>query len=227
MVLRSSSHAFKIQRVESDDILPVSGVTWSTAYFTVGQGEQLVYPTPQGDITIDLPAEFCGAVDKRKSEFLAGRLCAFLALRSLGISGQVKRSGRAPIWPAGVCGSISHHEGRAIAVASVRHASLGVDYEAILKEEVVRDLEPAILTDSDRSRFDGSMSKAEYCTLVFCAKEAAYKAVSEWIDDIPDFSEAYVASLGLGYLNLAFRGLMIPVHYAINDAKCVTLATLF
>src|SRR3712207_1286527 len=49
---------------------------------------------------------------KRRREFAAGRQCARRALAHLGFAGVPlpASADRAPCWPVGVCGSISHTE---------------------------------------------------------------------------------------------------------------------
>ncbi|HWS27500.1 MAG TPA: hypothetical protein VN259_13150, partial [Xanthomonadales bacterium] len=81
----------------------------------------------------------------RRREFLAGRLAAHAALTALGERGAVGRQGRAPVWPQGCSGSISHANGCAVAVAaSARHwQALGIDLEAPIKADVVPTLRRA------------------------------------------------------------------------------------
>ena len=74
------------------------------------------------------------AVDKRRREFMAGRTCARRAMVALGEQAAPIPQGkdRAPIWPQGVVGSITHTDTRcAVAVARVADGfcSLGLDIE--------------------------------------------------------------------------------------------------
>src|ERR1700731_682487 len=77
---------------------------------------------------------------RRQLEFLCGRICAERALRDLGVlNSNVRRAiDRAPVWPPGVVGSISHtHEFAAAAIGlSTKFQSLGVDSERVVTEEV-------------------------------------------------------------------------------------------
>jgi len=81
------------------------------------------------------------AVPKRMQEFIAGRLCARRALSEIGIEGfpLLKGKGRAPIWPLGIVGSISHCQGYCgVAVAQKTDIeSLGLDVECV--EQVSMD----------------------------------------------------------------------------------------
>ena len=53
------------------------------------------------------------AVSKRQKEFKAGRLIAKTLLKEMGIQHFPLRmdNKRMPLWPSGICGSISHTEG--------------------------------------------------------------------------------------------------------------------
>ena len=73
------------------------------------------------------------AVPRRRREFAMGRACARRALARLGIENRPLLPGhdRAPVWPRGIVGSISHCEGFcAVAVARRdRTSSIGLDVE--------------------------------------------------------------------------------------------------
>src|SRR3979411_3554106 len=78
-----------------------------------------------------LPRPLRHAVESRQRELLAGRLCADFALRCLGAaSTHVAMAGdRAPVWPDGVVGSITHSGGFAAAAGAwaAGIAGLGLD----------------------------------------------------------------------------------------------------
>ena len=67
-----------------------------------------------------LPEPLRAAAPKRQREFLAGRHCAAHALRTAGLPETVGLQDRAPIWPKGAVGSISHSDARVVAVVSKR-----------------------------------------------------------------------------------------------------------
>ena len=111
-----------------------------------------------------------GAVPKRLAAFAAGRRAARAAMQGLGLT-QVAvpmAADRAPIWPAGLVGSISHSESHCVAVVSGGFGGLGIDLEPA--SELPADLWDTILC-ADEPVTSGLMAKA-----AFCAKEAAYKA---------------------------------------------------
>ena len=123
------------------------------------------------------------AVEKRKWEFRAGRHCARHALGELGLAESAILSGpdRAPLWPPGSVGSITHTGagGRAYAAAVVARASevraLGVDAE--LAEPLPDDLMPRVLTPSEQAFVDAldARERGLLAMLHFSAKEAFYK----------------------------------------------------
>jgi 4'-phosphopantetheinyl transferase EntD len=127
--------------------------------------------------------------EKRISDFSAGRLCARLALKQLGIEGfsLLPAKDRQPVWPAGIAGSITHTDGYTAAVVmrqgSVR--SVGVDSEAV--GAVHEGLWPRICAPAELESLRGftSAGRDERAALIFAAKEAFYKSqfplTGEWV----------------------------------------------
>ncbi|WP_091558411.1 4'-phosphopantetheinyl transferase family protein [Micromonospora pattaloongensis] len=132
-----------------------------------------------------LPAEeacaVAHAVETRRREFATARRCAREALTALGVPVRALPAGpsREPRWPDGVVGSITHCDGyRAAVVASrVRMATLGVDaepHDRLPRGVLDRIALPAEVDWVMRSTaIDGSV---HWDRLLFCAKEAVYKA---------------------------------------------------
>jgi 4'-phosphopantetheinyl transferase EntD len=135
-----------------------------------------------GDVSLLAPEEasiVASAVPKRVGEFAAGRLCARRALAEFGIENfALEAAGdRQPIWPEGFVGSITHTEGMYAAVVAERRLlrAIGVDTEAA--ESVKPELWPRILVAAEW-QWLASLERAEHAaaaTLIFSAKEAAYK----------------------------------------------------
>jgi 4'-phosphopantetheinyl transferase EntD len=121
------------------------------------------------------------AVDKRRREFTTARLCARRALAALGVPPAAILPGEqgVPTWPPGVVGTITHSAGyRAAAVARATDvASVGIDAEphdalpAGVARVVVLPAEAAGLSDLGRAA-----PTIHWDRLLFCAKEATYKA---------------------------------------------------
>lgn len=115
-----------------------------------------------------------GAVPHRLAEFSAGRQAARAALAALGHAPIALPMGpdRAPLWPAGIAGSISHAAGIAVAVA--RHGlPLGVDVEA--DAPLPEDLWPVITSAEERDHLPPG-DTGHRVRQVFAAKEALFKA---------------------------------------------------
>lgn len=142
------------------------------------------------------------AVESRRREFATARACARRALGELGLApSAIPRGERgAPVWPDGVVGSITHCAGyRAAAVAPTgRVATIGIDAEPNLPlpEGVPRMVASTEERDhaADLARHDQAVC---WDRLLFCAKEAVYKAwfplTGRWLD----FLEARVR-IGVG-----------------------------
>lgn len=221
-----TNEALMIETVETRALLPVPDVIWRSVIFRAGTAEALEYPSAQGMVRLEIPPDLRDAVPKRKSEFLAGRLCAALALRELGAEAHVGREGRAPIWPIAVTGSISHRDGRAMAVVSDKLSGLGLDCERVMSQETLAEVEHLILSDNDHVQIPRGWSDARFCTLAFSAKEAVYKALSNNLTDIPDFREARILEVSPTHAMIEFRGKSLPVLYVMDAVECITLAVV-
>lgn len=128
---------------------------------------------------ITLPPHLQRAVAKRRAEFLAGRLCARQALWHL--NGRHEAPGmsedRAPRWPEGWVGSITHSHGWAGALVANRSAylSLGLDAEPLLGDAQAERLARRVLTTAEYERLDDTLAFA--VTLTFSLKESLFKAL--------------------------------------------------
>jgi len=128
----------------------------------------------------DLP----GATPARLAEFSAGRDAARRALARLGPGrGAVPAAApaaipqgadRAPLWPAGVAGSITHSRSLCLAAVTRAHAGLGIDLEE--DEPLADELAALVLSAGERRRLALLPDPGRAAMLVFSAKEAAYKA---------------------------------------------------
>ncbi|MBK8066246.1 MAG: 4'-phosphopantetheinyl transferase superfamily protein [Rhodanobacteraceae bacterium] len=114
----------------------------------------------------------------RRREFLAGRLAAQAALAQIAERGLVGRRGHAPVWPDGCCGSISHANGVAVAVAgSARDwRALGVDLEPAPPDDVVPTLRRAF-APGEWQACQASPDPWVWAR-AWAAKEAAWKCAS-------------------------------------------------
>ncbi|HVY14055.1 MAG TPA: 4'-phosphopantetheinyl transferase superfamily protein [Rhodopila sp.] len=141
----------------------------------VSIGYRIITP---GDENTLLPAEaeaFSSSVIKVRRQSAAARLVARALLAERGLPGAVLRRGpsRAPIWPAGIVGSLAHDSQVAIAaIASDRMlAGIGIDVEPA--EPLPTGLAEMVATPSERRRYGRALSETR---LLFAIKEAVYKA---------------------------------------------------
>ncbi|MFJ5274874.1 4'-phosphopantetheinyl transferase [Streptomyces sp. NPDC088358] len=158
-------------------------------------------------------------VHKRRSEFAAVRGCARQAMEKLGVAPRAIPRGDsgAPIWPAGLIGSMTHCEG--YCAASLARAgdlaSLGIDAEPHqeLPEDVIVSV--ALPTENDRLRRLAERDPSvHWDRLLFSAKESVYKAwfplMGRWLDfleaDIDLFEDGGPAAHGAGAGVSAPRG---------------------
>ncbi|MGE0622667.1 MAG: 4'-phosphopantetheinyl transferase [Pseudomonadales bacterium] len=133
-----------------------------------------------------------GSSAGRRREFSTGRVLARRAMMELGLPAQAIERGdnRAPLWPAGLVGSISHSSGWAVACVglSSRFRSVGIDLEC--RQRVSERLHRKLFTDNERrllAPFD-----TERAGLMFSAKEAGYKATNPLCGRYIGFQEAEV-----------------------------------
>jgi 4'-phosphopantetheinyl transferase EntD len=121
------------------------------------------------------------SVAKRRNEFVTVRYCARRALGALGLPPVpiLKGEKGEPCWPDGVVGSLTHCDGyRGAAVA--RHdlvRSVGIDAEphGVLPNGVL----DAISLGAERTEIEALNSafpRLHWDRILFCAKEATYKA---------------------------------------------------
>ncbi|CNK94446.1 Phosphopantetheinyl transferase [Yersinia aldovae ATCC 35236] len=168
---------------------------------------------------IHFPGRLQKTVTKRRAEYLAGRFVARQVLNLLAVRDYPLTNGvdRAPVWPAGLIGSISHNSQRAICAAqiitpamecSVEPRSmhgLGLDIEALIAVERAKDLWPGILSEDEYRRLqEGPLPFNQLLTLAFSAKESLFKAIYPQLGRYFDFLEARFLSYSLtsGYFEL-------------------------
>jgi 4'-phosphopantetheinyl transferase EntD len=123
-------------------------------------------------------------IERRKDEFSSSRWCAREVLSEMGRNPVALMNGPdgEPVWPEGICGSISHTEGAYCAAAAFsgrKFISLGIDVERLDRpvsrpalEYIGNDDELEWLRTSETKNTSGLLEK-----LVFSAKESIFKAL--------------------------------------------------
>ena len=134
------------------------------------------------DLSIKLPDKLSNANEKRKTEFLLGRYCAFQALKKCGYNDELnlpigKDGG--PVWPSGYCGSITHCDGlvKSVVAESQFYRSLGLDSQPTMNQKTFSNIHKKIMTPYELTLEIVGLSKLEIATLIFSAKESIYKCL--------------------------------------------------
>lgn len=118
------------------------------------------------------------SVAKRRNEFVTVRYCARLALEELGVPPVpiLKGDKGEPCWPDGVVGSLTHCEGfRGAAVGrrgEVRSVGIDAEPHGVLPNGVL----DAISLPAERVGIKTLPPGLHWDRILFCAKEATYKA---------------------------------------------------
>ena len=143
----------------------------ATSESRVRDAQGLVYPEELALVE--------GAVERRLQEFTAGRCCARKALDRFGFGKftLLSRRDRAPIWPAGLVGSIAHTDEYSAAAVGLEEEifSIGLDLERLGR--IGEDLYSSLFVERELDwlshREEGE--KGNFATLMFSAKECFFK----------------------------------------------------
>lgn len=136
------------------------------------------------------------AIGKRQREFATGRALARAGLARLGAPevAILHAPDRAPVWPAGVAGSISHCDTRAVVALTRREAgTVGVDVEH--RRELKRELWTSVFSQTEIERLErrwDAAHRGRMALVLFSAKEALYKAQYPWTTTFMGFHELEV-----------------------------------
>ena len=166
-----------------DDHWPLPDALPDTVLLSTRFDPSLLVPDDFRRSQIEPPPSVQRSVAKRQAEFLAGRLCAraaLLQLQGLDCSPAIGED-RAPVWPSGICGSITHSTGHAAAIVAQKAdwRGLGMDLENLLNAERAERLAGEILTPAELKRMAAGRreQRALTVTLTFSVKESLFKAL--------------------------------------------------
>jgi 4'-phosphopantetheinyl transferase EntD len=143
---------------------------------------------------------------KRLADYSSGRYCATKALEQLEIKDVSIPIGedRAPVWPEGIVGSISHCDRLigAIVAKSSDHISLGLDIEEIGR--VSPDLWDLVFTENEKKYLSGLSSDEilVQSTAIFSIKEAFYKFQHPLTKTFLDFLDVEVCLEDFSRINV-------------------------
>ena len=155
---------------------------------------ELFHDPPELEPMPEERALIARSVDTRRSEFVTARHCARMALEQLGVPPApiLKGDRGEPQWPDGVVGSLTHTRGYRWAVVgrSAVVRSVGIDAEPhdVLPDGVLN----AISLPAERHEIGALPTGLHWDRILFCAKEATYKAwfplTSRWLG----FEDAHI-----------------------------------
>ena len=169
-----------------------------------------------------LPAELRSSAPQRQREFAAGRACASAALKALDHRSDLPLGigpDRAPLWPPGYCGSISHDAGIAVAVVarSDRYEALGLDLATVLTSAQATEVAGIVAPEAEVARLAGQGFAPELAlTVLFSAREALYKCLAPGIGRYFDFLDVALDSVSAGCIGLRLMCDLAPQHPSGN-----------
>lgn len=174
-------------------------------------------------------------VPKRRAEFVAGRTASRAALRQLGVQDQGISPGanRAPNWPDGLTGSITHDSSHCLAaVARQQHVrSIGIDIER--RQRMSKAVCDLFLSTNDHSAMSGlsTLDPDDIPVTVFSAKESVFKALNPLTGALGDPHDFYVRFSGepgifTAHLSQDNTGLGIVGRYFVDRERVITCAAL-
>jgi len=135
-------------------------------------------PPPPAELAPQERAAVATATPRRLAEFAATRELARRALVALGLGPAALPKGAdgSPSWPEGVVGTLTHCAGyRAVALAR-RSTALALGLDAEPEAPLPPRLVGRIATPREREALAKLGGSDPYERLLFCAKEAAFKA---------------------------------------------------
>lgn len=146
---------------------------------------------------IAAPSHLKQAVTKRRAEYLAGRYCCATLLAALEAPTAVPSGAdRAPCWPAGFTGSLSHCAGQAIALVTRQEQGWpGIDIENF-NGELMRESAGMMTQPEERARLRAAPLDYEVALLLaFSAKESLYKALYPQVKRFFGFESASITDI--------------------------------
>ncbi|MFO0605155.1 MAG: 4'-phosphopantetheinyl transferase superfamily protein [Polyangiales bacterium] len=227
------------RRVDDPDLLPPTARRHSVAVDLHDAAHDVDAHFPG----VALPEGAQGWARKRRIEALAGRLCAREALRALGSPHAdapiAADASRAPVWPPGVVGSITHTQG--FASAAVAHAgelrALGIDSEERFTLDRARRLDGHLAHPGEVARLtrEGALDEADAATVVFSAKESVFKCLHPSVRRYFGFHAARVVDAAGGVLVIRLtegltaefaEGHELRGRYAVTETHVHTAVSL-
>ena len=213
-----------------------TGMANTTLLIAPYHGERF-HPDMFQRLGVACPATIRSSVVKRQASFLAGRALVAHAfdLAQLPPSDIPIGPNRAPIWPTGISGSISHTTKFCACLVSQNPMQfVGIDIETFLTAKNLPAVMKRVITDHEKKWLATQDDEIdlELCTLIFSAKETIYKALFPIAQHFFGFDAAHISALPNGqtiqfhltqHLHQSLpSGLTLTVHYKIVSNHVLT-----
>jgi 4'-phosphopantetheinyl transferase EntD len=140
-------------------------------------GCRQIRPADAAALTPAEAAPLVKAVPAVRAASGAGRLLARQILQSAGVTpvALLRSPSGAPAWPEGYVGSIAHDDVMAVAAIARDPALRGIGIDVEPRASLPEELVDLVVTAPEARELDGDRIAAR---LLFCAKEAVYKATN-------------------------------------------------
>jgi 4'-phosphopantetheinyl transferase EntD len=152
----------------------------------IGTSTSSAYPAE--NVTIQ------NAVAKRRREFVSGRQYARSAMAQLGAPPVpiAALPSRAPDWPQGLTGSISHSDAFCVAVVAPESLFVGVGIDVELSDPLPMELYATVCGSSELSAMEPTTNGIDHAKMLFVVKEAFFKLYHPITGYFLDFLEVVV-----------------------------------
>ena len=155
---------------------PLATMTARLAEPGLSIGHRIIAEGDEGALLAGEAQLFQQASLQAKRQSGAARLVARRLLAGYGHDGAAigKAASGAPLWPAGMVGSLAHDSGVAVAAVARSQDFTGVGIDIEPAENLPGEMVDLVATPAERSRYAPSVLHSR---VLFVAKEAVYKAI--------------------------------------------------
>ena len=148
---------------------------------------------------VTFPNTLDKAVEKRRADYLAGRMLALRALAHFGCQPAHLPIGpdRAPVWPRGINGTISHTQNWcAVILTNQPGLFVGVDVEANLDMSSMESVSKIVLDqDEDDVILGSNIPRAIALAAAFSGKETLFKGLYPLVGEFFGFEAARLKTI--------------------------------
>lgn len=194
-----------------------------------------IYNSKKAVIDIDFCHDQLGSnvVYSRMVEFYYGRWCTSKLMLGCGYEGKYLERcvNRAPVYPNGLSGSISHSENIIItAISKCIDTHIGIDVEKVFSKEISVQLESLVYTRDEHLLLSSGIKTFNASTLIFSAKESIYKAVYSKLKVKLDFGDISISSIDInaGEIEASAYGIFhsLKVHFILTNKFVFTICRI-